>query len=468
MMSTIEITLPATTRLNCCCAAAEMPIAVALLPFVAPCTSANSIVSPGSRGYSRLMQLAATNNDRPHDIVVVGASGFTGRLVVEYFADKYPVGATVRWAVAGRNREKIERVIAEICPADKIPAILVVDSHDGDALRQLARDTRVVLTTVGPYARYGSELVAACVESGTHYCDLAGEPQWIRQMIDEHQSSARKSGARIVPGCGFDSIPSDIGVFFLQQQARAIYGKTCEEIVLLVRGIRGGASGGTFASMLNAIEEAQKDRKIASILRHPYSLNPKGERDGPDGRDQNGVRYNAAAAAWTAPIVMAAINTRIVRRTNALLDYCYGREFRYSEATYTGSGFGGWWKSAAMTGGLAFFMLACSFNFMRSTVVKRMIPAPGQGPSRQQRENGYFDLRLFGKTENGEVLRARVAGDRDPGYGSTSKMLSESALCLSENHLAVGGGFWTPASAMGQPLMERLIANSGLTFELVS
>jgi short subunit dehydrogenase-like uncharacterized protein len=344
----------------------------------------------------------------------------------------------------------------------------VVDSHDGIALRKLARDTRVVLTTVGPYANYGSELVAACAACGTHYCDLAGEPQWIRQMIDEHQSSARKSGARIVPGCGFDSIPSDIGVFFLQQQARAIYGKTCDDIVLLVRGISGGASGGTFASMLNAIEEAQKDRKIASILGHPYSLNPQGERDGPDGRDQTGVRYNAAAAAWTAPFVMAAINTRIVRRTNALLDYSYGREFRYREATCTGSGFGGWWKSVVTAGGLACFMLACSFEFTRSALVRRVIPAPGQGPSRQQRENGYFDLRLFGTTEDGEAIRARVRGDRDPGYGSTSRMLSESAICLSEDRLQVGGGFWTPASAMGQPLMERLISNAGLTFELVS
>ncbi len=467
-MSTTDITLPAATISDSRGAAAEMSVAATLLPVVEPCTSANSIVSPASRVYSRLMQLDATNNDRKHDIVVVGASGFTGRLVVEYLAGRYPVDAPLRWAVAGRNREKIDRVIAEYCPAGNSPAVLVVDSHDGIALRKLARDTRVVLTTVGPYANYGSELVAACAACGTHYCDLAGEAQWIRQMIDEHQSSARKSGARIVPSCGFDSIPSDIGVFFLQQQARAIYGKTCDDIVLLVRGISGGASGGTFASMLNAIEEAQKDRKIASILGHPYGLNPRGERDGPDGRDQTGVRYNAAAAAWTAPFVMAAINTRIVRRTNALLDYSYGREFRYREATCTGSGFGGWWKSVVTTGGLACFMLACSFEFTRSALVRRVIPAPGQGPSRQQRENGYFDLRLFGTTEDGELVRARVRGDRDPGYGSTSRMLSESALCLAEDHLQVGGGFWTPASAMGQPLMERLISNAGLTFELVS
>ena len=413
------------------------------------------------------MQPAPTDNDRPYDIVVVGASGFTGRLVVEYLADRYPVGAPTRWAVAGRNREKLESVIAEYCTTGELPAIIVADSHDGNALRQLARDTRVVLTTVGPYAKYGSKLVAACVAGGTHYCDLAGEAQWIRQMIDKHQSDAVRSGAKIVHSCGFDAIPSDIGVFYLQREARADYGEPCEEIVLLVRAMKGGASGGTFASMLNVVEEAQADRKIARILADPYGLNPQDERQGPDGGDQHGVRYCAAAGVWTAPFVMAAINTRIVRRSNALLDYAYGKNFLYSEATGTGSGAGGWLKSAMMTAGLATFMLACSFSVTRSSVVKRLLPAPGQGPSRQQRENGFFDLRLFGKMKNGDILQVRVAGDRDPGYGSTSKMLSESALCLALDRLETGGGSWTPASAMGQALMDRLTANAGLTIELV-
>ncbi len=413
------------------------------------------------------MQAGATDTDRPYDIVVVGASGFTGQLVVEYLAQRYPVGVPIRWAVAGRNREKLERVVAEKCPAGQLPAILIADSHDSEALGQVARDTRVVLTTVGPYAKYGSELVAACVESGTHYCDLAGEAQWIRQMIDRHQAAAVQSGARIVHSCGFDSIPSDIGVFFLQREARAAFGEPCEEIVLLVKAIKGGASGGTFASMLNAVEEARKDREIARILADPYCLNPGHERRGPDSRDQQGIRYCADAGVWTAPFVMAAINTRIVRRSNALLDYAYGSDFRYSEATGTGGGFGGWCKSAMMTGGLAAFMLACSFNMTRSGIVKRMLPAPGQGPSREQRENGFFDLRLFGNTKSGEKIVARVTGDRDPGYGSTSKMLSESALCLAIDNLEIGGGFWTPASAMGEVLMNRLTANAGLKFELM-
>ena len=413
------------------------------------------------------MQADASNNDRPFDIVVVGASGFTGQLVVEYLAENYPVGAPLRWAVAGRNREKLERIIARNCAAGEQPAIIVADNGDRDALRQLARNSRVVLTTVGPYAKYGSELVAACVESGTHYCDLAGEPQWIRQMIDKHQSDATSSGAIIVHSCGFDSIPSDIGVFFLQREARAAYGAPCEEIVLLVKTIKGGVSGGTIDSMLNAVEEARKDRRIARVLGDPYALNPKDERHGPDGRDQRGIRFCEDAGVWTAPFVMAAINTRIVRRSNALLDYAYGKNFRYSEATSTGGGLGGWCKSAMLSAGLATFVLASAFSVTRSMVVRKLLPAPGQGPSRQQRESGFFDLRLFGKTRNGEMLRARVVGDRDPGYGSTSKMLSESALCLAVDGLEMRGGFWTPASAMGQALMDRLTANAGLTIELM-
>jgi len=413
------------------------------------------------------MQSGPTDDDRSYDIVVVGASGFTGRLVVEYLAGKYPVGAPVRWAVAGRNREKLESVIAECCTTGELPTVIVADSRDGSALRQLARNTRVVLTTVGPYAKYGSELVAACAASGTHYCDLAGEPQWIRRMIDKHHSDALSSGAKIVHSCGFDSIPSDIGVFFLQREARAAYGEPCEEIVLLVRALKGGASGGTVASMLNVVVEAQNDRTMARILADPYCLNPQGKRQGPDGRDQRGTRFCAAAGVWTAPFVMASINTRIVRRSNALLDYAYGEEFRYSEATSTGSGPGGLSKACMMTAGLATFMLACSFSVTRSSVVERMLPAPGQGPSRQQRENGFFDLRLFGRMKNNEILHVHVSGDRDPGYGSTSKMLSESALCLALDKPETGGGSWTPAAAMGQALMERLTANAGLTFELV-
>ena len=412
------------------------------------------------------MQADATNAQRQHDLVVWGASGFTGRLVVEYLVKKYPPGGELRWAVAGRDRAKLESVLAEVVSGEQQPAIIIADSHDEASLLRLAQCTRVVLTTVGPYASYGSELVAACASNGTHYCDLAGEVQWMRAMIDRHLSNAVASGARIVPSCGFDSIPSDIGVFFLQNHAMENYGVPCDEITLLVKAMKGGASGGTVASMLTAMDQARQDRDIAKILFDPYALNPAGEREGPDGPDQTGVEFNADAGVWTGPFIMAAVNTRIVRRTNAVRGYPYGRAFRYREATITGSGAGGWCKSALLTAGLGTFMLASSVAFTRKTIVPRLVPKPGEGPTAQQRENGFFNLQLIGKLPDGKLLRLRIKGDRDPGYGSTSKMLAESAVCLARNKLDVAGGFWTPASAMGTQLLDRLRKNAGLSFEL--
>ncbi len=412
------------------------------------------------------MNTTSSGNSRKFDIVVFGASGFTGRLVVDYMRQQYPRSSGLRWAVAGRNRDKLESVLAEIgVVADSLP-ILVADSDNPSSLDAIAADTRVVLTTVGPYAKYGSPLVDACVRHGTDYCDLAGEVQWMRKMIDRHQSEAEKSGARIVHSCGFDSIPSDMGVHFLQQKSRERHGSPCRNVSLLVKALRGGASGGTIASLLNALEEAKRDRSIARIMVDPYSLNPKGLRNGPDGRDQSGVRFNQELGVWTMPFVMGAINMRIVRRSNALLDFEYGKEFSYNEATITGSGAGGWLKSALGTAGLGGFMLASSIEWTRNHLVRRFLPKPGEGPDEQERENGFFNLILIGTTKDGEKIQVRVKGDRDPGYGSTSKMLGESAVCLARDHLDVGGGFWTPASAMGDHLLNRLQANAGLSFEL--
>jgi short subunit dehydrogenase-like uncharacterized protein len=404
--------------------------------------------------------------DRQYDVVVWGASGFTGRLVVEYLLERYPNGDGLRWAVAGRNRSRLEQLFTSLKDSSRKPAIIIADSHDQESLDEMARSTRVMLTTVGPYAKYGSELVDACVKTGTHYCDLCGEVQWMRQMIDQHQSDAQASGARIVMSCGFDSIPSDIGVHFLQQQAREQCGAACAEVTLLVRAMKGGASGGTYASMLNAIEQAGRDRSVARILRDRYALNPEGEREGPDRTDQRGPEFNADANVWTAPFVMAGVNTRVVRRTNAITGFTYGRDFRYHEATITGPGVGGRFKSAMMTAGLGLFMLASALSFTRRFVVQKLLPKPGEGPNQQERENGYFNLLLLGKLPDGQLMRVRVKGDRDPGYGSTSKMLAESAICLAMNDSLVGGGFWTPASAMGDSLLRRLADNAGLSFEL--
>jgi short subunit dehydrogenase-like uncharacterized protein len=413
------------------------------------------------------MASSENQTERQFDVVVWGASGFTGRLVAEYLMSRYGAGADLRWAMAGRDREKLEAVRSGLHSESGTPPIIIADSFDGDALCGLARDTRVVLSTVGPYARYGTMLVEACVQNGTHYCDLAGEVQWMRKMIDRYQTDAADSGARIVHSCGFDSIPSDIGVWYLQREARRHYGEACVEIRLRVKAINGGASGGTYASMMNAIEESRCDRTIAEILLDPYSLNPAGERSGPDGSDQAGIEFHTENTGWTAPFIMAAVNSRVVRRTNALLGYPYGREFRYRESTLTGHGSGGWLKSAAITAGLGGFMLLCSFESGRSFLTGRVLPKPGEGPNSEQRESGFFKLLLVGKLPDGAAIRASVTGDRDPGYGSTSKMLGESAVCLARDKLATGGGFWTPASAMGDALLHRLVENAGLSFELL-
>ena len=411
--------------------------------------------------------MSENNHKRQYDVIVWGASGFTGRLVTEYLFGKYGIGSGLRWAVAGRNQEKLEMICAELGIASGKVPIIIADCFDSESMQGLARDTKVVLTTVGPYAKYGSALVEACVKQGTHYCDLAGEVQWMRKMIDRFQSDAETSGARIVHSCGFDSIPSDIGVWFLQQEAQQHHGGPCTNVKLLVKAMKGGASGGTFASMMNALEESRRDRNIARILVDPYALNPDGERSGPDGRDQTGIEFYDGTGVWTAPFIMAAVNTRVVRRTNALLQYPYGRDFEYSEATLSGKGPAGWMKSAAMTAGLGGFMLASSFELSRSILVKRILPKPGEGPNKEQRKAGFFNLLLVGKLANETLIRARVTGDRDPGYGSTCKMLSESAVCLAMDDLSSTGGFWTPASAMADELHKRLVKNAGLEFALI-
>jgi short subunit dehydrogenase-like uncharacterized protein len=407
-------------------------------------------------------------NEREFDVIVYGATGFTGQLVAEYLLRQYGISDELRWAIAGRSEEKLRRMRRELGPtAEQLP-LIVADSADADGLGELASRTRVVLTTVGPYALYGSKLVAACVEHGTDYCDLAGETQWIRKMIDTHHERAQDTGARIVHCCGFDSIPMDVGVYFLQEEAMARHGAYCESIALYVKATKGAMSGGTMASMSNIIQEAKRDRSIARILADPYALNPPGERQGPDGSDQQDVRFDEDVNSWTAPFVMAGINTRIVRRSNALADYPYGRGFRYREATLTGPGTGGRLKGAMLAAALGALVLGMSAGPTRALLQKFFLPEPGEGPSREQQESGFFSLMQVGKLPDGTVMRTRIAGDRDPGYGSTSKMLSESAVCLARDELASGGGVWTPAAAMGAPLLERLRRNAGLTFEVVS
>ena len=411
--------------------------------------------------------MSEAKQGRKYDVVVYGATGFTGKLVADYLAAQYGIDRDLRWAIAGRSESKLESVRDAIGPEAAGLEIIVADSTDGAALDALAQQTRVVLSTVGPYALNGSELVRACVDAGTDYCDLAGEVQWIRKMIDTHHERAAQTGARIVHCCGFDSIPMDIGVYFLQQAAKESYGEYCQSIALFVKATKGTASGGTLASIMNLIEESRRDREIAKILVHPYSLNPAGEREGPDGRDQQKVVHDEKAEAWTAPFVMAGVNTKIVRRSNALAGYPYGRDFRYREAVLSGKGISGWFKGAGMTLGIGSLVLGASFAPTRKLLQKAVLPKPGEGPSPELQRSGFFNLMQIGTLPDGRIIRSRITGDQDPGYGSTSKMLSESAVCLARDDVQTKGGVWTPASAMGTPLLKRLRANAGLTFDVV-
>jgi short subunit dehydrogenase-like uncharacterized protein len=393
------------------------------------------------------------------DVVLMGATGFTGKLVAEYLADRAHA-SPFRWALAGRNEVKLEGLRRDL--GVEVDVILA-DSGDRDALDALVGQTRCVASTVGPYAKYGSELVAACVDSGTHYCDLTGEPQWVRRMIDAHHDRAAETGARIVHCCGFDSIPSDIGTLLLQERAIADTGRPCDAVSTQVVRMKGGASGGTIASMFNLLEEPDK-RFIREVLTDPYSLNPPGLREGPDAQEAPVPRRDPLTGDWTGPFVMAAINERIVRRTNALLGFRYGRDLRYTETVRKGTGLKGFLGSATLSASLGALMLGTSLGPTRR-LLQRLAPSPGEGPSRKAIESGFFAMEVVGAQDGQAILKTRVEGDRDPGYGATACMLAESALCLALDDLDSPCGVLTPASAMGRKLADRLTA-SQVRFEV--
>jgi short subunit dehydrogenase-like uncharacterized protein len=329
-------------------------------------------------------------------------------------------------------------------------------------------DASVVCSTVGPYALHGRELVAACVEAGTDYCDLTGEPQFVRAMIDAHHVRAGATGARIVHCCGYDSIPSDLGTLMLQERAQQKHGARCAEVKHFAGEAKGGMSGGTAASMVALMDEASRDPSVRRLLNDPYALDPdRGDR-GPDGHDQRGVRWDPDLAQWTGPFLMAAINTRVVRRTNALLGYAWGRDFRYREAMSFGAGAKGWLRAAGVSAGTTLGMGAVAVGPVRRVLAKRVLPAPGEGPSKAVRDAGFFVSRLVGTLPGADgKLRGTVRGTSDPGYGETAKMLSEAALCLAKDGDAVPrrGGVLTPGSCMGMRLVERL-RDAGMTFDV--
>jgi short subunit dehydrogenase-like uncharacterized protein len=388
------------------------------------------------------------------DIVVYGATGFTGQLVAEYLAKHYTGPSDPKWAMAGRSLDKLASVRDAIgAPADT--ALIVADAGDPASLKAMVDRTRSVISTVGPYQLYGSELVAACAATGTDYFDLCGEPVWMRQMIDAHEAAAKASGARIMFSCGFDSLPFELGVFFCQEAAKKVLGAPASRVKGRVRDMRGTFSGGTAASFKATFAAAAKDLSLVAILQNPFALTPGFE--GPKQPRGNKPLLDEDLGQWTAPFVMATINTRNVHRSNMLLNFPYGKDFVYDEMVVTGAGEQG---------------EANAKRLVAAVNAERMSGAgglkPGEGPSKEEQENGLYDLLFVAIGPDGKQVRVAVRGDRDPGYGSTSKMISECAICLLRDTPEVSAGIWTPGAAMGNKLIKRLVDHAGLTFEVES
>ena len=384
------------------------------------------------------------------DIVVYGATGFTGQLVAEYIAAQYKGDATLKWAMAGRSKDKLASVRDAIgAPADT--PLIVADASDPASLKAMVDQTKSVISTVGPYQYYGNELLAACVASGTDYFDLCGEPLWMREMIDRHEAAAKASGARIVFSCGFDSVPFELGAFFVQEEARRVFGMPALRVKGRVRDMRGTLSGGTAASAKATFDAVAKDLSLVAILKDPFALTPgsKGPKQPPGSKPA----YEEDLQSWAAPFMMALINTRNIHRSNMLMGFPYGKEFVYDEMVLTGAGEKG--ESNAK--------LVMAANTEKTGPGA---PKPGEGPSKEERENGLYDLLYVALAPDGRQVRASVKGDRDPGYGSTSKMISECAICLLRDTPDVPAGIWTPGAAMQHKLIKRLVDHAGLTFEV--
>ena len=402
---------------------------------------------------------------KPFDLILFGASGFTGRLVAEYLHRTYGAGGGLTWAMAGRNVTKLGALRDRLGKAESVP-LLAADAADAATLKKLVRQTEVVITTVGPYQQHGQALAVACAEEGVDYVDLCGEPAWMAQMIPLLEPLARQSGARIVFSCGFDSIPFDLGVVYLQDEALLRLGAPLCRVRGRVRTMKGEFSGGTAASLLATMEQMRNDASAARVMADPFALTPG--FSGPAQPADEGATFDDRAQAWTAPFIMAAINTKNVHRTNALRGHPWGADFVYDERMLAGKGHRGELRSRRMARQMRIQNALLAFAPTRAVLRRFALPKPGEGPNQAQREAGRYELQFFGDTADGRPLSVTVTGDRDPGYGSTSKMISESALCLLQDidRVATPGGVWTPGAAMGLALVRRLQARAGLTFSV--
>ncbi len=406
-----------------------------------------------------------------YDLVVFGATSFVGQITARYLANHIAEHQLpVRWAIAARSEQKLKTSLPEL--AGQVDC-LVADANNDEDMQALAASTRVVISTVGPYALYGEPLVKACAANGTDYCDLTGETQWIKKMMDRYQAQAEQSGARLVNCCGFDSVPSDMGVYALQRAFNAKYGRPATKVKLGVKRIKGGLSGGTYASLLNVMVEASRDPAINKLMKNPYSLCPQGHPFKLRQHFVAGPSYDKHHKAWTAPFVMAAINERIVHKSNACTGASYGDNFQYHEAMLMGDGFAGRMRAWSFSMGLGLFMLGVSIPFTRKLLSQFVLPKPGEGPSPEEQLNGFFDMRVVAYENDVDKLAVKVTGDRDPGYGSTAKMLGQAGLSLLQDYhadsakLGNQGGFWTPASMFDQRYIDRLRQFAGVNIDVL-
>jgi short subunit dehydrogenase-like uncharacterized protein len=411
-----------------------------------------------------------TQDNPAFDLVVFGATGFVGQLVCHYLHTHLQQDeADFSWAIAGRSADKLNRLAAKFDSSTKRPACITADARDEASLRVLCAQTQVVISTVGPYALYGELLVKVCAETGTDYCDLTGEPQWVRRMIQCYESLAQTSGAHIVHCCGFDSVPSDVGVYYLQHQAQQQFGEPCIAVKMRLQDAQGGISGGTAASGINLVKEAMEDAALRQELANPFSLCPDTAISDHHPQTMIPVQFDRDFQQWVTPFVMAAINTRIVLRSNYLQQSAYGSTFQYEEGILVPDGPIGWAVAQGLKLGMDALVLGAALPPTRWLLEQTVVPASGTGPNPEQQRNGFYDLRFVGRTVSGAMMQIKVTGDRDPGYGSTSKILSQAGLCLAQDVPAMNadGGFWTPASLMGTSLIHRLQQYAGLTFEVV-
>ncbi|MDA7786729.1 saccharopine dehydrogenase NADP-binding domain-containing protein [Gammaproteobacteria bacterium] len=388
------------------------------------------------------------SKDSEFDFVVYGATGFTGKLVVEYLQEKYSDNNEISWAMAGRSLEKLNQVKLDLGLSSSVKT-LEVNSNDQASIDNMMESTKCVLTTVGPYQLYGNEIVKSCAETGTDYVDLCGEPGWMHGIISEHTDKAKETGARIVFSCGFDSIPFDLGVLFLQDEVKKQTGKTSSKVRARVRVMEGEFSGGTAASFGATMASLRSNPELLNILANPFSLSEGFQ--GPEQENDSKPIFDEALGVWVAPFFMAPINTKNVHRSNMLLNHSYGEDFLYNEM----------WVSGPGEEGEQIANMMATANPMSGDDV----PKPGEGPSRKSREAGSYDV-LFYTDVEGKTISTSVTGDMDPGYGSTSKMIAESAICLVKDTAELAGGIYTPASSMGKKLIERLVKNAGLTFNV--